>query len=94
MRQHKWLQLVKDYDCKILYHLGKEHVVPGVKQEKLWSLAPLDMLEKPLQQELISVELEVVVGKKVDLSINSNLLEEIWIGKKHNDTLVGHMDAV
>ncbi|KAA0032175.1 ty3-gypsy retrotransposon protein [Cucumis melo var. makuwa] len=27
VRQMRWLELVKDYDCEILYHLGKENVV-------------------------------------------------------------------
>ncbi|KAL4028448.1 hypothetical protein IC575_011645 [Cucumis melo] len=26
MRQRRWLELVKDYDCEILYHPGKENV--------------------------------------------------------------------
>ncbi|GKC17904.1 putative reverse transcriptase domain-containing protein [Tanacetum coccineum] len=27
MRQHRWLELLRDYDCEIHYHLGKENVV-------------------------------------------------------------------
>ena len=27
MRQRRWLDEVKDYDCEILYHLGKANVV-------------------------------------------------------------------
>ena len=27
MRQHRWLELFKDYDCRIDYHLGKSNVV-------------------------------------------------------------------
>lgn len=27
MRQRKWLEVVKDYDCEILYHPGKANVV-------------------------------------------------------------------
>ena len=27
MRQQRWLELVKDYDCDILYHPGKANVV-------------------------------------------------------------------
>ena len=27
MRQRRWLNVVKDYDCEILYHLGKANVV-------------------------------------------------------------------
>ena len=27
MRQRRWLDVVKDYDCEILYHPGKANVV-------------------------------------------------------------------
>ena len=27
MRQRRWLDVVKDYNCEILYHLGKANVV-------------------------------------------------------------------
>ena len=30
MRQRRWLELVKDYDCEILYHPGKANVVADV----------------------------------------------------------------
>ena len=27
MRRHRWLDVVKDYDCEILYHPGKANVM-------------------------------------------------------------------
>ena len=27
MRQRRWLELIKDYDCTIMYHPGKANVV-------------------------------------------------------------------
>ena len=27
LRQHRWLELFKDYDCIVDYHLGKANVV-------------------------------------------------------------------
>ncbi|GKG34349.1 putative reverse transcriptase domain-containing protein, partial [Tanacetum coccineum] len=27
IRQHRWLELLSDYDCEIRYHLGKANVV-------------------------------------------------------------------
>ena len=27
MRHHRWLDVVNDYDCEILYHLGKANIV-------------------------------------------------------------------
>nr|GEW35998.1 hypothetical protein [Tanacetum cinerariifolium] len=36
MRQHKWIELLSDYDCEICYHLGKANVVADalIRKEK------------------------------------------------------------
>ena len=34
MRQRRWLELVKDYDCTINYHLGKANVVADALSRK------------------------------------------------------------
>ena len=34
MRQRRWLDVVKDYDCEILYHLGKANVVADTLSRK------------------------------------------------------------
>ncbi|KAI3819510.1 hypothetical protein L1987_13350 [Smallanthus sonchifolius] len=34
MRQWRWLELMKDYDCEILYHLGKANVVADALSRK------------------------------------------------------------
>ncbi|GKC49646.1 hypothetical protein Tco_1072391 [Tanacetum coccineum] len=34
MRQRRWLELLSDYDCKILYHPGKANVVAGALSRK------------------------------------------------------------
>ncbi|KAL4022826.1 hypothetical protein IC575_016572 [Cucumis melo] len=35
MRQRRWLELVKDYDCEILYHPGKANVVADALSRKI-----------------------------------------------------------
>ena len=35
MRQRRWLELLKDYDCTIEYHLGKENVVADALSRKV-----------------------------------------------------------
>ena len=35
MRQHRWLELFKDYDCIVDYHLGKANVVAGALSRKM-----------------------------------------------------------
>nr|GEX93486.1 reverse transcriptase domain-containing protein [Tanacetum cinerariifolium] len=34
MRQHRWLELLADYDCEICYHPGKENVVADALSQK------------------------------------------------------------
>nr|GEV42277.1 putative reverse transcriptase domain-containing protein [Tanacetum cinerariifolium] len=34
MRQHRWLELLSDYDCEIHYHLGKANVVADALSQK------------------------------------------------------------
>ena len=34
MRQRRWLELIKDYDCSINYHPGKANVVADALSQK------------------------------------------------------------
>jgi len=34
MRQRRWLELIKDYDCNIMYHPGKANVVADALSRK------------------------------------------------------------
>ena len=35
MRKRRWLELVKDYDCEILYHPGKANKVADALSSKV-----------------------------------------------------------
>ena len=35
LRQRRWLELFKDYDCVIYYHLGKANVVADALSRKM-----------------------------------------------------------
>ena len=50
IRQRRWLELVKDYDCEINYHPGKENVVADALSRKS-SLLALRILPNPLQND-------------------------------------------
>ena len=78
MRQRRWLELVKDYDCEILYHPGKANVVADALSRKgpdrlscLRSMAP------ELATELTRSEIELVIGGLPNISLESTLLERI-----------------
>ena len=53
MRQRKWLELLKDYNCDILYHPGKANVVTdALRRKSSSSLAHISVERRPLIQEL------------------------------------------
>jgi phosphotransferase system HPr-like phosphotransfer protein len=61
MRQRRWLELIKDYDCEINYHSGKTNVVANaLSQKSTVELAALGISQSRLIKELIGMGLEVV----------------------------------
>ena len=53
LRQRRWLELLKDYDCDILYHPSKANMVADVLSRKyLYSLAHISTERIPLIQKL------------------------------------------
>ena len=53
LRQRRWLELLKDYDCSILYHPGKANVVAdALSRKSAGSLAHISTERKPIIKEL------------------------------------------
>ncbi|KAA0033011.1 ty3-gypsy retrotransposon protein [Cucumis melo var. makuwa] len=52
MRQRRWLELVKDYDCEILYHPGKANVAADALSRKLAQLT----VQPTLRQKIINAQ--------------------------------------
>ncbi|KAL4022930.1 hypothetical protein IC575_016676 [Cucumis melo] len=63
MRQRRWLELVKDYDCEILYHPGKANVVADALSRKVAHSAALITKQTPLLRDLERAEIAVSVGE-------------------------------
>ncbi|KAL4037874.1 hypothetical protein IC575_001475 [Cucumis melo] len=62
MRQRRWLELVKDYDCEILYHQDKANVVADALSRKVSHSAALITRPTSLHRDLERVEIAVSVG--------------------------------
>ena len=82
MRQRKWLELVKDYDCVINYHPGKANVVADALSRKSFSsVSTMVLVQKPLLQDMQRLEIEIVskglVEKLSTMSLQPTLLEKI-----------------
>jgi hypothetical protein len=86
MRQRRWLELMKDYDCEINYHPGKANVVAdALSRKSMVELAVLEISQPQLIKELIGMRLEVVgEGTLVylaNLMVQSKLLARIKVAQ-------------
>ena len=82
MRQRRWLELVKDYDCSINYHPGKANVVVDALSRKPSSFSTaLPTTQKEIIRDLKRMEIEVIMGHYeaylVSLSVQPTLVERI-----------------
>ena len=84
MRQRRWLELIKDYDCTIEYHQGRANVVADALSRKTTgSLAYLRTAYLPLLVELRKdgVELKMTQqgGILASLHVRPILVERIIV---------------
>jgi len=79
LRQRRWIELLSDYDCEILYHPGKANVVADALSRKQVTVASLrsqwNLIEQ-MSQFHISIR-EEKFGFLATLGIESNLLARI-----------------
>lgn len=59
MRQRRWLELLKDYDCTISYHPRKDNVVGDALSRSACSVASLKIEEKRLRERLCNLEVNI-----------------------------------
>ena len=76
MRQHRWMELLKDYDCDILYHLGKANRVVDALSRKS-SIAHLIVKEWTLLERLRDSEFKFEVGQMSNLLATLRIEPEI-----------------
>ena len=62
LRQMRWLELIKDYDCVIDYHPGKANVVvDALNRKSSSSLAHIRAIQTPLQNESRSLPVDLMI---------------------------------
>ncbi|KAL0556514.1 hypothetical protein IC582_005028 [Cucumis melo] len=92
MRQRRWLELVKDYDCEILYHPGKANVVADALSRKVSHSAALITRHAPLHRDLERAEIAVSVGAVImqlaQLTVQPTLRQRIIDAQSNDPYLV------
>ncbi|KAL0560205.1 hypothetical protein IC582_000605 [Cucumis melo] len=92
MRQRRWLELVKDYDCEILYHPGKANVVADALSRKVSHSAALITRQAPLHRDLERSEIAVSVGavtmQLAQLTVQPTLRQRIIDAQSNDPYLV------
>ena len=63
MRQRRWLELVKDNDCKMLYHPGKANVTADALSRKVSHSAAFITKQVPLHRDFERAEIVASVGE-------------------------------
>ena len=57
MRQRRWVELFKYFDCKILYHPGKANVVADILSRRGVSMATMMVQEWKLLEQLSALSI-------------------------------------
>jgi hypothetical protein len=83
MRQHRWLELIKDYDLEIHYHPGKANLVADALSRKGHAnMALAFQLPEELMKEFEKLNLGMVAQTEgVTLEVESVLEQEIRKGQ-------------
>src|SRR5262249_29405937 len=94
--QRQWVELLKDYDCQILYHPGKANVVADALSRKLMeSLYHISTQKKELIKDLnelfnMGIQLEISNSQVLlaQFQVKSNLINEIKAAQDNDPALV------
>ncbi|CAH9101779.1 unnamed protein product [Cuscuta epithymum] len=89
MRQRRWLELVKDYDCEILYHPGKANkVADALSRKSSATLMVMMVMDPKLRKEIEDFELEIVNGRLAVMTMTPSIFEDIAIKQELDPELV------
>jgi ribonuclease HI len=78
LRQHRWIELIKDYDIGINYHPGKANVIADALSHKKYCNATVARRMKPeLRQEIRYLNLAMVNEATIVVDVEPTLEAEI-----------------
>jgi hypothetical protein len=86
-RQRRWLELIKDYDLEVHYHLGKANVVVDALSRKVHcNCLTVESNSEALCEDLKKLRLEIVEqGNLNAISAESNLYDRIVLAQLNDE---------
>jgi hypothetical protein len=83
LRQHRWLEFIKDYDLEIHYHPGKANLVAdALSRKEHIHLAVVAQLPDEIVEEFRRLNLGIVAhAEGVTIEVESTLEQEIHKGQ-------------
>ena len=102
MRQRRWMELLKDYNCTILYHPGKANVVAdALSRKSMGSLAHISVERRPLIVDMhdvfrprVTTELVGPNAFLAHFQIQPLLRDEIAAGQQQDPDLLSIIEEV
>jgi hypothetical protein len=87
MRQRRWLELIKDYDLEVHYHLGKANVVADALSRKAHChCSSIKIFSETLCYHMRNLNLEIIPQGSLNLiSIESTLQDRIIMSQLHDE---------
>ncbi|KAL5540439.1 hypothetical protein UlMin_044955 [Ulmus minor] len=78
MRQRRWLELVKDYDCEILYHPGKANcVADALSRKSTATVMSIRLMPVMLQKDIQGLDMEIISGQLSTLTLQPTIFDGI-----------------
>jgi hypothetical protein len=89
LRQRRWLELIKDYDLGINYHLQKANVVDDTLSRRYHvSQLVVDSMSFELCEEFDKLSLRIVANTEaMEMEVGSSLLQEIQRGQLEDENI-------
>ena len=83
MRQIRWIELIKNYDCIIEYHPGKANVVADALSRK--NKATLEGLTVGKEQQLAELK---KMGAKLDVNTRGGLVAQLLVRPTYREQIL------
>jgi hypothetical protein len=89
LRQRRWLEMIKDYDLGINYHLEKANVVVDIlSRSSHVSQLVVDSMSFELCEEFDKLNLRIVANTEaMEMKVGSSLLQEIQRGQLEDEKI-------